>query len=127
MILVASPDDCRWISLDEKCDVDLNDLYRISLVLSLLYDPEDECFYILANKEGDSIGIYLVKFYVNHPGKFKFITMWRHLLDIGDAYMAISKGVDNHSSWYKELIVGFKTIYINTYNINVIDLAKNAT
>ena len=39
--------------------------------------------------------------------------------------MAISKGIDSHGSWYKELIVGFKTIFINTYTIIVIELSKN--
>jgi len=39
--------------------------------------------------------------------------------------MGISKGVDVHGAWYKELIVGYKTIFINTYNIVVIDLAKS--
>ena len=51
--------------------------------------------------------------------------MWRHLLEVGDAYMSIAKGVDSHGSWYKELIVGFKTIYINTYNIFVNELSKS--
>jgi hypothetical protein len=51
--------------------------------------------------------------------------MWRHLLEVGDAYMAISTNLDSHGAWYKELVVGYKTIYINTYNIVVIDLAKS--
>lgn len=51
--------------------------------------------------------------------------MWRHLLEVGDATLKISKGVDSHGRWFKELIVGMKTIYINTYNIIVIELAKD--
>jgi hypothetical protein len=39
--------------------------------------------------------------------------------------MAITTGMDTHGAWYKELIVGYKTIFINTYNIVVIDLAKS--
>ena len=91
----------------------------------MLYDQEDESFYVLSNREGDSIGIFLIKFYVSTPGKFKFITMWRHLLEVGDATLKISKGVDSHQHRYKELIVGFKTIYINTYTIIVIELSKD--
>ena len=51
--------------------------------------------------------------------------MWRHLLEVGDAYMSIARGIDFHGSSYKELIVGFKTIYINTYNIFVNELYKS--
>lgn len=46
-------------------------------------------------------------------------------MEVGDANMYISKGMDSHGSWYKELIVGYKTIFINTYNIVVIDLCKS--
>jgi hypothetical protein len=113
------------VSLKERIDVDINNVYNITNIVSLLYDNEEDCFYILSNKEGESIGIFLTKFYALTPGKFRFITMWRHLLQVGDAYMAISKGIDSHGSWYKELIVGFKTIFINTYTIIVIELSKH--
>ena len=53
------------------------------------------------------------------------MTMWRQRLEVGNAYMEIAKNIDSHGSWYKELIIGYKTIYINTYNIIVIELSKN--
>ena len=37
--------------------------------------------------------------------------------------MFISRGVDLKRGPYKELIVGYKSIYINTYNIVVNDLS----
>jgi len=40
--------------------------------------------------------------------------MWKHNLDIDDASMFISKGI-NEKKPYKELIIGYKTIFINTY------------
>ena len=104
--------------------MDINDVFNITQIVSLLYDYEDDCFYILSNKEGESIGIFLTKFYASEPGKYRFITMWRHLLEVSDAYMEISKGIDSHGAWYKELIVGFKTIFINTYTIIVQELSK---
>jgi hypothetical protein len=48
--------------------------------------------------------------------------MWRHNLDIGDANMYISRGT-NELGDYKELICGYKTIGINTYNTVVLDIA----
>jgi hypothetical protein len=113
------------VDLKEKTDIDLYDLFNITYAVNMIFDREEECFYILSNRQSSSIGFFLVKFFAVNPGKYKFITMWRHLLEVGDANMSISKGMDSHGVWYKELIVGYKTIFINTYNIVVIDLAKD--
>lgn len=56
--------------------------------------------------------------------------MWNHKLDIGDVNMQILRD-NTKNGGYKELLIGYKTIYINTYNLVVIDLsgdeAKRAT
>lgn len=55
--------------------------------------------------------------------------MWRHQLDIGDANMAISRGTDDRSGEkraFKELIISYKTIFINTFTVVVKDLSDNA-
>ena len=125
VLLLASLEDCYWVDLRERIDVDISDLFNIANVVSLLYDPEDECFYVLSNKQCNTVGFFLTKFYANNPGQYRFVTMWRHLLEVGDATMALSTNVDSHGAWYKELVVGYKTIYINTYNVVIIDLAKS--
>jgi len=48
--------------------------------------------------------------------------MWNHKLDIGDVNMQILREKDNKDG-FKELLIGYKTIYINTYNLVVMDLA----
>lgn len=52
------------------------------------------------------------------------MTSWRHNLEIGDANIFILRGQDQRSGQYKELIVSYKTIYINTYNIVLTDLTE---
>lgn len=47
------------------------------------------------------------------------------MLDIGDSSIHISRGIDSHGD-FKELVIGYKTININTYNIVVQDLSGNA-
>jgi len=49
---------------------------------------------------------------------YQFLTMWHHRLEIADATIAISRGSDAQGD-YKELIIGYKTININTYTIFV--------
>ena len=79
-------------------------------------------YYFLANKRNGLIGFYLIKFEETNPGSFSFIVMWKTLLDIGDATIAIQRGLDTQGE-FKELIIGYKTININTYNIYVLDLS----
>ena len=50
------------------------------------------------------------------------MTMWPHKLDISDVNMQIIRDTDANGAPYKELIIGYKTIYINTYNLVVQDL-----
>ena len=38
--------------------------------------------------------------------------------------MFISRGINKYGEAFKELICGYKTIYINTYNTVVLDLAE---
>lgn len=49
--------------------------------------------------------------------------MERHNLDMDNVSMFISRGSSNNHS-FKELIVGYKTIYINTYTVISIDLSS---
>jgi hypothetical protein len=55
------------------------------------------------------------------------LTSWRNNLNIGDTSMYISRGVGKNGLAYKELIVGFKTIFINTYCTTVLDLGDEVT
>jgi hypothetical protein len=73
------------------------------------------------------LGFYLIRFDAKNPEDFQFLTSWGHNLDIGDANMFMLKGLDPHSgngSYFKELVVSYKTIYINTFNISLTDLAS---
>ena len=79
-------------------------------------------FYLLANRYDGIIGFYLMKFPVDDPHKVERMTMWKHNLDIDNANMFISRG-NNEKQRYKELVIGYKTIYINTYTVAVKDLS----
>ena len=52
------------------------------------------------------------------------LTSWRNNLTIGDTSMFISRGIGSNGLAFKELIVGFKTIFINTYCTTVLDLGS---
>jgi hypothetical protein len=58
---------------------------------------------------------------MDKPKNYKFLIMWKNKLDIGDASIYIFKSKER----YKELILSFKTIFINAYNVFVMDITGN--
>ena len=54
---------------------------------------------------------------------YKFVTLWKHALDIDDCCISILRGVDKRTGTnYKEMIIGYKSSNINTYTIVVQDM-----
>ena len=51
------------------------------------------------------------------------ITAWENKLNIDNVNMYISKGINKIGETFKELIIGYKSIYINTYNTVVQDMS----
>jgi hypothetical protein len=50
--------------------------------------------------------------------------LWKHKLEIDNANLFVLRGVDKQTKKpYKELVISFKTIYINTYNVVVQDIS----
>jgi hypothetical protein len=117
--------DGFWINLKKNHDVDIDELFNILGITQIIYDHEDQFFYLLANKKDGHVGFFLIKFEARNPAVYHFITMWKNMLDIGDSSIHISRGVDSHGD-FKELVIGYKTININTYNIVVQDLSGNS-
>mgnify|MGYP001054446189 CR=1 FL=1 len=95
IFVAASMHDAFWVNLKERTDVDLDLLYNVDSITQIIYDQEDKMFYFLANKKNGFIGFYLIKFEEHNPGSFSFITMWKTLLDIGDATIVIQRGLDS--------------------------------
>lgn len=52
--------------------------------------------------------------------------MWKNKLLIDNVSLRIIRGVDKITGHiYKELVIGYKTIYINTYVVGVFDLSNH--
>ena len=77
--------------------------------------------YLLCNRRHGKVGFFLIKFTSYAPKKFKFMIMINNNLDIGDVNMAILRGIDSTGS-FKELVCGYKTIYIGVYNLDLFDM-----
>ena len=79
--------------------------------------------YLVAGRHNGLLGIYLVKFRPGNPQQYKFLSSFNTSLDIGDVTVRILRGRDPTIGNFKELVVGYKTIFMNTYTVHVEDLS----
>ena len=70
----------------------MDELYKISAIREITYDPEDSCFYILVNKYIDSYGLFLIKFEESDAKNYKFLLKVRNGLEISDCDIQVMTG-----------------------------------
>ena len=64
IMITASPQDGIYLDLRDKkkChEVDLDELYNIGSMKEIIFDNEDACFYILANKFEEKLGFFIIR------------------------------------------------------------------
>ena len=69
---------------------------------------------MLANKYEEKLGIHLLKVDEEDPCKYKFFLKFFSKLEIVNANICLIK---NSEKGYKELLISYKTIYMNTYTV----------
>lgn len=120
--MIASPTDAIYYDSSKNIDIDLDQEFKVDLIKQIVYDEEDNVFYILANKYEEKLGFFIIKINEHNPLKdSQFIIKWKNKLDINDSNIFVLR---NQKSGIKELIISFKTIYINTYNIMAMDISR---
>ena len=65
--IVCDTEDCIYYNHQTKELLDMDVLYKINRVKEIVYDEEDEVFYILANMYNMKHGLFLVKFDEKNP------------------------------------------------------------
>ena len=74
----------------------------------------------MANRYQDKLGFFTIVFHEENPDDFHFLMKIKNKLDISDANIYVLRNMDR---MYKELVLSYKTIYLNTYNITILDLS----
>ena len=82
---------------------------------------DDENFYVFANKKDNKLGYYLFQINIKDPRKPKYLINWKDKLDIADCDLQLME-----EDGQKSMVISFKSIGINTFNVVVIDLLKNS-
>lgn len=118
--IVASPEDGIFYDKAKQHEVDIDEQYEISNIKEIIYDHEEGFFYLLANKYQEKLGFFVLKINKDVPqiNKKSFLIKQKNKMDIGDANMFVLR---NKRKGIKEVIISYKTIYINTFNITCMD------
>lgn len=100
-----------------------------------MFDEEDKVFYILSNKFGpesnQKLGFYVLKIEMGNPSSGYFMIKWKNKLDIDDCNIQVLRGQGESQAareaigkgGMKEVIISFKSIYVNTYNVICMDIS----
>ena len=77
---------------------------------------------MISNTYKEKLGLFIIKMAANDPYKAKFIIKWMNKLDIGNTTIDFLRDPENG---IKEMILSFKMIYINVYNVIVFDVTTD--
>lgn len=94
----------------------------MSAIQNIISDSHN--FYCLANKKEQRLGFYLFSVNMDDPDKTsEYLIKWTNKLDIGNCDMHIMNEMDKKTEkMQSKIVVSFKSIGINTFNVFVIDL-----
>jgi hypothetical protein len=124
--LAASEQDGYLYNSETKKQWDIDDKFDLDLIKCAIFDPEEDMIYMVCNKRHGKLGMFLIKFFQYDPDDHEFIlsrTAGNNGLDIDSVSLTIIQGVDEKSKRnYKEIIIGYKTIYINTFCVEINDI-----
>jgi hypothetical protein len=82
----------------------------------------DTHFYIISNKKNRVLGYYLFSIDISNPhGPARYLINWPNKLDIGNVGLDFMKEKLADGSVCDSIVVSYKMIGINTYNVFVID------
>lgn len=132
---MTSEDEALYCNIKNGKEIDLADQEGVAGIESVLADERD--FFVLANKRDSKLGYYLFTVNQADPEGMganspkpksgdKYLINWNNKLDIGNCSMHIMKekfekedGTIEDSEY---VVVCYKSIGINTFNVFVIDL-----
>lgn len=60
-MIVASMDDGIYINSKTKVEVDIDEQYKIANIKEIIFDTDDDVFYILSNKYLEKLGFFVLK------------------------------------------------------------------
>lgn len=108
----------------EGIEEDIDDNYTIGAIKEIIFDQEDRTFYLLCNKYQEKLGFFVLRMKEDDPSGGQFLIKVKNKLDIGDCNISVLR--KKGDSGVKELIISYKTIFINTYSVMCLDISTES-
>jgi hypothetical protein len=120
--IITSSEDILYVDIHKQIEIDLDEREEVSSIQNIITDNNN--FYCLANKKEARLGFYLFSVSMDDPDRTsEYLIKWTNKLDIGNCDMHIMKEKDKTTGEIlSKIVVSFKSIGINTFNVFVIDL-----
>ena len=95
----------------------------MALIQNISVSEDDSQFFVLANKKEQKLGYYLLIVRLDNPSaKSEYLIAWENKLDIGNCDVAMLVETDANGQRSESVVVSYKCIGINTFNVFVFDL-----
>ena len=124
-MIVSNQDDAIYVDIrtpKNPIEIDLDEKFQIGLIKQIIFVSLTKSFYIITNRYKEMLGFYVLKFLEHDPDQYSFLMRDKNKLDIENADMFINY----RSKDSRELIISYKSIFINTYTIAVLDLWEDS-
>jgi hypothetical protein len=123
--MVTSHMDILYVDMNQKNpakrEIDFDHRENISAIQNIL--ANDTHFFILANKKDHKLGYYLFSIEIDNPEKEAvYYINWNNKLDIGNVDMQFLHEKQKDGTVADCIVVSYKCIGINTFNVFVIDI-----
>ena len=110
--------DLKLVNLNENVCYDLDEYYDIKMIQRISYERTHKAFYVCANMHQEKLGFYVLKISEDEPKSGVFMIKLPNRLNFGDVNITFINDPEKH---YQEVVISYKTAYINTYNILVLE------
>jgi hypothetical protein len=123
--IITSSQDVLYVDTKQsdpsKREIDFDDKEEIGEIKNICATKDR--FYVLANKKESKLGFYLFSIELNDPeNQSEYFIRWNNKLDIGDADMYYMTEKNEEGIMSEYMVVSYKCIGINTFNVFVFDL-----
>jgi len=107
------------VDIGKSIEIDIDDNEDIANITNILYG--DNKFYLMCNRRFGKIGYFLFSIDCKDPeANGEYFINWSNKLDIADCDMALM--TNNTTRKKTDIVVSYKNIGINTFNVFVYDL-----
>ena len=108
-----------YLDTKKNIEIDIDELYDISDFKQVVYEPIKKVFYMVFNTLNEELGFYVLRIDEKNPENGKFLIKWKSKLNISDVNINLFE-----NDGLKELIISWKVIFINTYNLVSMDISS---